>query len=455
MYNGYFVTTALNPGTGGAGAGAGTYNRDQAIIINIKPDEGGVPTYELVLYNNFSTSTTAVLPNGTFTASVGIRNVGEAIFQGGYLGIALVNKNNGQIVEIVGNTSVESLPANTGFPNPFNINCGLSNNVTLGEYKLRAVFSLDGIEWKTIISSSGCPSSINFYVVDELIAVTGISLNKSELTLVVDDEAEQLIATIEPFNASNINITWSSSNPNIATVSYDGIVTARSGGTTIITVKTQDGDYTDTCEVTVLNGYEMSLRTFSTSSTAAFPRDTITVSTKVANVGQATFPGGFLGAALMDNNEQIVDVLGYVSRGSLDPGYLWTNPVDITCIIPEDVTCGEYKLIVVCRSAYEDWKIITLANGCPNSIDFQVLSLGISEKANETSNVTVFPNPAFTQLFIKLNLQEPTDYAIYNTMGQIVLRDKLHESSTINIESLIKGIYYFKISETTIKFIKQ
>jgi len=41
-YDGYFVTTALNPGTGGAGSGTGTYNERQTIIVNIKPDEGGV-----------------------------------------------------------------------------------------------------------------------------------------------------------------------------------------------------------------------------------------------------------------------------------------------------------------------------------------------------------------------------------------------------------------------------
>ncbi|MDR2581645.1 MAG: C10 family peptidase [Fibromonadaceae bacterium] len=42
LFDGYFVTTALNPGVGGDGAGSGTYNDDQSIIINIKPDEDSV-----------------------------------------------------------------------------------------------------------------------------------------------------------------------------------------------------------------------------------------------------------------------------------------------------------------------------------------------------------------------------------------------------------------------------
>jgi len=43
MYDGYFVTTVLNPGTDGAGAGSGTYNQEQEIIINIKPRNAAAP----------------------------------------------------------------------------------------------------------------------------------------------------------------------------------------------------------------------------------------------------------------------------------------------------------------------------------------------------------------------------------------------------------------------------
>jgi len=45
MFDGFFVTTSLNPGTGGAGSGSGTYNEYQEIIIHIKPDPN-VPSFE-------------------------------------------------------------------------------------------------------------------------------------------------------------------------------------------------------------------------------------------------------------------------------------------------------------------------------------------------------------------------------------------------------------------------
>jgi uncharacterized protein (TIGR02145 family) len=82
------------------------------------------------------------------------------------------------------------------------------------------------------------------------VAVAGIRLNRASATLRAG-ETEALIATVTPGNATNQNVTWSSSNPNIATVSSSGVVTAVSLGTAIIRVATEDGDFIDVCEVRV------------------------------------------------------------------------------------------------------------------------------------------------------------------------------------------------------------
>lgn len=83
-----------------------------------------------------------------------------------------------------------------------------------------------------------------------VIAVQGISINKSTLEI-EKGSTESLIATVTPNNASNKNVTWSSSNEEIATV-IGGVVTAKSKGEAIITVKTVDGEKTATCMVTVI-----------------------------------------------------------------------------------------------------------------------------------------------------------------------------------------------------------
>ncbi|MDR1974823.1 MAG: Ig-like domain-containing protein [Bacteroidales bacterium] len=83
------------------------------------------------------------------------------------------------------------------------------------------------------------------------IPVTGVLLYKNTVTLNVN-QTEQLIDTILPGNATNINVTWRSSNTNVATVSLTGVVTAMSEGTAQIIVTTEDGGFTDTCIVTVV-----------------------------------------------------------------------------------------------------------------------------------------------------------------------------------------------------------
>ena len=82
------------------------------------------------------------------------------------------------------------------------------------------------------------------------VAVAGVNLNKETTTLYVGD-TEQLIATILPVNAINKNVTWVSNNTEIVTVSNTGFVTAINTGTAVITVTTEDGEFTAQCSVTV------------------------------------------------------------------------------------------------------------------------------------------------------------------------------------------------------------
>ena len=81
------------------------------------------------------------------------------------------------------------------------------------------------------------------------VSVTGVTLNKTSTELTVG-QSETLTAAVEPSNATNKNVTWSSSAESVATVE-DGKVTAVGAGEATITVTTEDGGFTDTCEVTV------------------------------------------------------------------------------------------------------------------------------------------------------------------------------------------------------------
>ena len=81
--------------------------------------------------------------------------------------------------------------------------------------------------------------------------VTGVSLDRTSIEL-AEGDVTTLNATIYPANATNQNLSWSSTDPSVASV-WDGIVTANSPGTAVITVTTEDGGKTATCEIAVIN----------------------------------------------------------------------------------------------------------------------------------------------------------------------------------------------------------
>ena len=105
----------------------------------------------------------------------------------------------------------------------------------------------------TITARSGDKEAT--YTVTVKTAVTGVSLDRTTLTLKEGDKAT-LTATVAPANATNQTVTWGSSKEDVATVD-NGVVTAVGGGTTTITVTTDEKDkddkpFTATCDVTVI-----------------------------------------------------------------------------------------------------------------------------------------------------------------------------------------------------------
>jgi hypothetical protein len=86
--------------------------------------------------------------------------------------------------------------------------------------------------------------------VDPAAAVTGVSLDKSAVTLTVGN-FDQLTATVTPSDAGNQDVTWTSDNAAVATVSSAGLVRATGAGSANITATTVEGGFTAACAVTV------------------------------------------------------------------------------------------------------------------------------------------------------------------------------------------------------------
>lgn len=111
------------------------------------------------------------------------------------------------------------------------------------------VISPEGAKWdatkKQIVNADGNSVIEGIKIVR---TVRGVELTPT-LPLKVGD-SHSLTAKIIPSNAGNLNVTWSSDKPEVATVE-NGLVKAVAQGEATITVTTADGGKTATCKVTV------------------------------------------------------------------------------------------------------------------------------------------------------------------------------------------------------------
>ena len=92
-------------------------------------------------------------------------------------------------------------------------------------------------------------ASCSVTVAKKVIAVESVSLNKETLTL-IKGQSETLIATVKPDDATDKTVSWSTSDPGIATVDNNGKITAVAGGD--VTIKANAGEKEATCAVSVI-----------------------------------------------------------------------------------------------------------------------------------------------------------------------------------------------------------
>lgn len=101
----------------------------------------------------------------------------------------------------------------------------------------------------TVTAANNKTAQCTVTVSAAVIPVTGVTLDKTELTLEVD-ETEMLTATVSPEDATDKTVSWSSDKTNIVTVDNSGKITAVAAGTAVITA-TAVNNKTATCTVTV------------------------------------------------------------------------------------------------------------------------------------------------------------------------------------------------------------
>ena len=130
------------------------------------------------------------------------------------------------------------------------------SDATANSYTINSTTtSMSGNQYRCVVKSASGVSVISqaatltVQAKPASVPVTGVKLNTETLELFTGNTAT-LTATVEPENATNKNVTWSTSNASVATVE-NGVVTAVGQSSATITVTTEDGGKTATCVVTV------------------------------------------------------------------------------------------------------------------------------------------------------------------------------------------------------------
>ena len=142
---------------------------------------------------------------------------------------------------------IESIPRGT-------TSITLSQLLASGNTSFRAYFN-DGTSNQLSDGSPGGSSICEFTLVDKrtpaTVSVTGVTLSESAKTLTVG-ETFQLTPNVQPATATDPGVTWSVAPAGIVAVGTSGLVTAQAKGQATVTVKTNDGNHTAQCVVTVV-----------------------------------------------------------------------------------------------------------------------------------------------------------------------------------------------------------
>lgn len=171
--------------------------------------------------------------------------------QGATIGVTGVSLNHNALTLNVGDTN--TLTATISPSNATNQSVIWSTNnssvATVSNGVVTAVSTGSAIITVATVDGN-YTATCSITVSDRTISVTGVSLSTHSVEMSSIGETYTINYTISPTNATNKNITWSSSAPTVATIE-DYLITAKGDGTAIISIRTVDGGYSDTCTVTV------------------------------------------------------------------------------------------------------------------------------------------------------------------------------------------------------------
>lgn len=260
--------------------------------------------------------------------------------------------------------------------------------------------------------------------------VSSVSLDKADLSLYTQGTSQLTATTAPDTTKGNAFVSWTSSNPSVATVSDSGLVTGVSSGQTVITAKS--GLYTATCTVTVAANYSEEY----VEKTATFTSDgqlakkdlsngeviptSVIAKIKSASLSQTSYTS--------NGKTQAPSVILKDSNGKTIPSAYYTlSYSNIKSSVP-----GQYTVTVKCKGRYSGSKTLT----------YQILPQKTSLSVKAVSKTSILASYTKISNVSGYEIQ----YSTTKTFKNIKRIEASSKASSKTISKLTKNkIYYVRI----------
>lgn len=318
-----------------------------------------------------------------------------------------------------------------------------------------------------------CSEDFQLVIGHQTIDAAGITLDITEKTI-TEGDSFTIKATIEPENTTDKTVTWSSSDPAVATVE-NGVVTAVTPGSATITATTANG-LKATCAVTVkakvidATGISLDITEKTLTEGDSFTL-TATISPENSTDKTVTWSTSDVAVAKVENG-----VVTAVAPGTATITATTTNGLTATCAVTVE------KKIILATSITLDQETIEAPIGTTVKLVATVLPDNTTDKTvawsssdtsiatvDEEGNVTIVANGTAT---ITASTTDGSDLnAVCTVYGMTSLQALMKETGPVDIytvsgmlirkgadasyfETLAKGIYVIRTATSTYKIMK-
>lgn len=255
-------------------------------------------------------------------------------------------------------------------------------------------------------------------------------------------DKELLSVVFNPTNTTNKHIAWSSSDDNIATISSDGMVTGIKEGQAVITAKSEDGNFTATCNITVkLKGIKLTKSAW----------QTLPSQREVIHVKYSTNDNAYTRATWSSSNPAVATITG--DGAGTNSAEIVTKATGIATITATSADGSKTATCVVTVKEITDYvslvaqpKSVSTVNGSvsftinckftnPIDIKVDILSVWLTDSSNTALQIKAPSVPSVTNNSLVTIFDPYTLYTDWSSAQRITSSYKAAVQYTCNGEN--------------------